>query len=751
MRNLGQFLMRSVFLIPVVLLTFFVWRDYSGEVEDINNTPPSLSGLYYLDEGNKIAVLNEGEDWNLNLQLFDAKSKELLKEEVIPSNVHKQVVAAYQQDKLVISTYDDKTKLQVNMIDPSGAKTTLTQGELLIPTFLTNDMRVWRNTLFVAGHTVDDDMYIAQIRDGKLTKVILDKGDLLPIRPESIRLLPGLQDQGQIIPMYELSLIDDRTAYISGILDDNQLPVVVLQQEDENPFAAQDRAAAEFAKHFKFNMTKRISNNVKFPSQAQYYNAETKQWEEDVPTPKPVYLTKIHTLNEAETLIVGSSAKDEREGSRLGYIFNNQTGQFSDVTSLVSAFSYEDLDHGNVSFYKNLSNDVMYYNQQGLSAGMINIATGSAERITATEVQQWLNVTVGSISWASFLEYIRSWNALVINWVVWVGITLFSTLGLIVGPKTAQRSREKKLARGVLCQGTIMDMKETGLYVNERPQVQFTVQFQDEGTMKQVEIKQVISFLAPVSIGDPVMISYDRKRHRAIFVNEGEAVGFQQEQMEKIDHAVLEFIEKFGSIGRGRALLLHFKAGGKQYTVPVVQPIGFDYRVGEQARLLIVNGTTRIRSYGRASHRLDTDLIQLDGKIVEIEKYSISIDNRQLMMMGIVIEEGAGRLRKTNSLFVPVGMPVHEGVMLPVSFRKEDYKKELRLLNAKQGAAKVVDVQYSGTLGERPLAHITVDRAGTMYSIEQTIEPVYGITVGDEIWIAYDDVSREAIIIKYAT
>ncbi|MNJ35678.1 hypothetical protein D3C77_304310 [compost metagenome] len=743
--------MKSIFLIPVVLLTFFVWRDYSGEVEDINNTPPSLSGIYYFDEGNKIAVLNEEEDWNLNLQLFDAKSKQLLKKEVIPSNVHKQVVAAYQQDKLVISTYDDKQKLQVNMIDPSGAKTTLTQGELLIPTFLSSDMRVWRDTLFVAGHTVDDDMYVAQIRDGKLTKVILDKGDLLPIRPESIRLLNGIIDQGLLIPMFELSLIDDRTAYISGILDENQLPVVVLKQENETSFDAQDRATLEFAKHFKLNMTKQIGASSDFPSQAKYYNAETEEWGNDVPTPKPIYLAKIYTLNEAETLIVGSSAKDEREGSRLGYIFNNQTGQFSDVTSLVSAISYEDLDHGNVLFYKNVSNDVMYYNQQGLSAGMINVATGSAERIADTEVQQWLNVTVGSISWESFLKYVGSWNALVINWVVWVGITLFSTIGLIVAPKTAQRSREKKLARGVLCQGTIMNMKETGLYVNEHPQVQFTVQFQDEGVMKQVDMKQVISFLAPISIGDLVMISYDRKRHRAIFVNEGEEVGFQQEQMEQIDHAVLEFIEKFGSIGRGRALLLHFKAGEKQYTVPVVQPIGFEYVVGEQARLLIVNGTTRIRSYGRASHRLDTELIQLEGKIIEIDKYSISINNRQLMMMEVAIDEVAGRLRKTNSLFVPVGMPVHEGVTLPVSFRKEDYRKELRLLNAKQGGARVVDVQYSGTLGERPLAHITVDRVGTMYSIEQTIEPVYGIAVGDEIWIAYDEVSREAIIIKYAT
>lgn len=751
MRTIGKFLMRSIFLFPLILLTFFVWRDYSREIDDINNHPPALTGIYYMDEGNKIAVLNEGEKWDLQLQILDAKSGEVLKNDHISSNVHKQVVAAYQQDKLILSTYDDELKLQVDMIDRDGTKSTLTQGELRIPTFLANDMRMWRDRLFVAGHTVNDDMYIAQISDGKLTKVILDKGVLLPIRPESIRLLNGLQDQGLVIPMFELSLIDDRTAYISGILDENQLPMVVLKQEDENPFNAQERADLEFSKHFKINMTKQILVSSGFPSQPQYYNRDTEKWGATIPTPKPVYLAKTYTLNEEETLVAGSSAEDSREGSRLGYLVNTKTGELRDVTALVGALTYEDLDHGNVSFYKNVSNDMLYYNQQGLSAGVINVATGTAERITEGEVHQWLNTTMASISWKSFLKYVGSWNALIINWVAWIGITLFSTVGLMVAPRAAQRSREKKLARGVLCQGTIIDMKETGLYVNERPQVQFTVQFQDEGVTKQVDVKQVISFLSPISIGDPVMISYDRQRQRAIFVNEGEADNFSQQQMQEINHAVLEYIEKFGAVGRGRALLLHFRAGETQYRVPVIQPIGFDYRVGEQARLLIVNGTTRIRSYGRASHRMDSELVQLDGKIVSIDKYAITLENRQLMMMEFVIDEAAGRLRKTNSLFVPQNMPVKEGITLPISIRKEDYRKELRLLNAKQGAAKVVDAQYSGTLGERPLAHITVDRAGTMYSIEQTIEPVYGIMVGDEIWIAYDEISREAVIIKYAS
>ncbi|MMZ71673.1 hypothetical protein D1872_351920 [compost metagenome] len=60
-------------------------------------------------------------------------------------------------------------------------------------------------------------------------------------------------------------------------------------------------------------------------------------------------------------------------------------------------------------------------------------------------------------------------------------------------------------------------------------------------------------------------------------------------------------------------------------------------------------------------------------------------------------------------------------------------------------------VQYAGTLGERPLAAITAERGGVVYRITQTIEPVYGVEVGDDVWIAYDEASREAVIVNYSS
>lgn len=760
MKKIGQFLMKSVFLIPVVLLTFFIWQDYSAEMNNLNERPPSIHGLYYFDEGNKLAVLRAGEHGKLDLRILDAKNGEVLKTTTIPSNVHNQVVGTYQQNKLVLTTYGDEEKLVAKTIDPSGEVATISQGELLLPTFLSSDVKVWRDRLFMSGFTVNDEMYVAQIVEGKLEKAILKKGDLLPVRPERIRIVNGLQDQGSTVPVFEVSLINDGTAYISGILNDKQLPLVSLKDKDENIFVAQERAEAEFKKQFKVNQTKRIGVDGGFPSQPKYFNTVTQKWGARVATPKPLYNAIISTLNQDEVLMLGSSTEDKQEGSTLGYIVNTKSGGMTDVTSLVTPITHSDLDSRGISFFKNNKSQLIYYNIQGKKAGVMNVADNQTEQITEQRAQKWINQKIASFSLETFLNYLSSWNALVINWVVWVAITLFSVLGLAILPGLMRVSRSSKLSKGIVCQGTIINMKETGLYVNERPQVNFTVEFEDEGILKTVEIKQVISFLNAGNIGDSVMISYDRKRNRAMFLTEGDTMptsnsqrgkAAQGEQTEQINNAVLEQIEKFGAIGRGRALLLHFNAAGKRYAVPVVQPIGFDYRIAEQATLLIVNGLTRIRSYGRAVYNKDSNMIQLQGKIIGIDKYSIMIENRQLMLVDVVVEEEPIRLNKSNSLFVPQGMPLKEGLPLPVSFRNEDFRKEVRLLKGKQGGAKVVDVTYSGTLGERPFAHITVERAGILFTIEQSIEPVYGVAVGDEIWIAYDEVSREAIIINYAS
>ncbi|KML07819.1 hypothetical protein [Rossellomorea marisflavi] len=50
-----------------------------------------------------------------------------------------------------------------------------------------------------------------------------------------------------------------------------------------------------------------------------------------------------------------------------------------------------------------------------------------------------------------------------------------------------------------------------------------------------------------------------------------------------------------------------------------------------------------------------------------------------------------------------------------------------------------------------PLATIHADRNGIQYEIKQTIDPITGVMPGDECWIAYNERTHQALIIKYAS
>lgn len=140
-------------------------------------------------------------------------------------------------------------------------------------------------------------------------------------------------------------------------------------------------------------------------------------------------------------------------------------------------------------------------------------------------------------------------------------------------------------------------------------------------------------------------------------------------------------------------------------------------------------------------------LFYLDGgsKVISLT------DRSDVLLFELLLSHGDQRSRKVNSQFVPDRLPVAVGAVIPVSVNKAEYEKELCLLQGKQGSANVTSVQFDGTVGERPFARITVTRNGIPYRIEQSIEPLYGVEVGDDLWVAYDEETREAVIVQYAS
>lgn len=742
-----------VFLIPVILLSVFMWNDYKRYIDEYQ---PSFERIYMLDEGKKLIGLAKhpvGEQYDV--YLFDPDKENLITDTTIHTNFQAGLgPATYQQDGIIIPTYDDSYGLQINYFHSTGKVEELAQGTMHLPPSWSSNVYAWRGRLIVAGESPNSEWYIAQVKDGKLNKVNLGEKDQLPSRPVRLDEVHGSFENDQAVPVFTVDLKDDRTAFVSGILDKNGDLSVLLQNKDEGTFAAQDRAGARFAKVFGFNNAKLVRENGNYPEEASFYNANENHWGAAVPTPKPVYQASVFLLNDEEVLIAGSTAEDELNGSVIGYVFNEKSGQFQDASALLEQLSYENLKNSDTEFYKNLGSDVLYYRGGDRTAGYVEMELQEAKVLSSDQVEKWLLTEAeNKVSIQSFWNYYKQGGAIVINWSVWVFIILLTFLSVAVAPRMLAGSRMKKMRDGQHIQGRIIDMEESGLYVNEQPQVRFIVQFEDEGRMKEVEIKQVISYLSPIQIGDTVMISYDRKKHKAVFITEEDLKhAAQSSKPVIIENAILTRIEPHGKVNRGQALKLYFTAEGRDYTVPVVQPFGFEYRTGERAKLILIQGMARIFRYGgNGSTVKETDQLSLQGEVIHEQKMPIIIENKQLMLLEVMISRGADRIRKANSLFVPENLSVNVGAVIPVNMQKEDFQRETRLLQGKQGAAKVLSVHYDGTQGERPLAMITAEKDGITYHIKQTIEPVFGVVVGDELWIAYDEGTQEGIIINYSS
>lgn len=89
-------------------------------------------------------------------------------------------------------------------------------------------------------------------------------------------------------------------------------------------------------------------------------------------------------------------------------------------------------------------------------------------------------------------------------------------------------------------------------------------------------------------------------------------------------------------------------------------------------------------------------------------------------------------------------MQVADDTQITIQTKKEDFDKEMTLLNGKQGSVKVINVSFAGVI-------IQAERDGMMYELKQPIDPIISVLPHDERWVADDDMTRQAAIIKYAS
>ena len=349
----------------------------------------------------------------------------------------------------------------------------------------------------------------------------------------------------------------------------------------------------------------------------------------------------------------------------------------------------------------------------------------------------------------TFTQYVMKGGPLILNWAIWILIPLLLFVLAIFLPPILRLVRNNKIKDSVTLEANIVSVKETGTYINEQPVVSMRLQFEYEGQRIEKTVKTVVSYTQIPQPGQRIVIHYDPKKKKAMLLKEGD---FSQTSEPKfIKGAVLRNIESYGTVGRGTVLSLTFELDQKTYIIPMIQAAGFEFTTGEKADLVDINGQLKMAAYGHEVRNRSGKDVTLTGTIQRVKQYPIAIHEQKPIQLDVTVSNGDESITKTVSQFIPDHMQVAAGTQITIQTKKEELDREMGLMQEKQGSAKVTNVEFAGVIGNLPLAIIQVERNGMMYEVKQPIDPITSVLPGDELWVAYHDMTRRAAIVKYAS
>lgn len=665
-------------------------------------------------------------------KLYDMGDQKVEKEIPLATNIFKEVVPSYQNGAFILATKNQEDKLQLKQIDSNGHTTNLETQNVALESFLKTNTYNYRDRLVTYAKD-DEQQYYIQVYNGKVTILNLANDKRLSARPTNISF--NKLNDTTFVPYWDANLKDDSKVQLSGILT-TQNTYSISRETDERNMEKQ------FLENTRLNQNQMLVVNTNYPK--QIYQVSTNQTSKEtlLKTPKPLYQAKIHPLNQAESLLIGSTEKDEQNGKLIAYLYNEQNHRLLDVSSMFKHATYADITSLNPYFYKNENENNVYFDASGKMAAVLDVKTGKTNSITAKEISSFK--TSADAKWTLFIAFLKDSPALSINWLIWVLISVFFLLFSFVIPLVSRPFKRKNRAESILLQATILSANETGTYINNQPRVRFLLRFFYKGEAREITVHQVISSLSQIFPGGQVMIRYNPRKNKAILVNENEPV-----PEERMISARLTAVRPYGAVGRGTVVELEFQADSKMYKVPAIEPTGFHFEIGKPAELLETGGITRLLAYNTEYKK--EDMLELTGTVTSLKTISSAISNYTLVLMDISVQAEDSTLMIQNSQFIPTGLTVQIGMVIPVQITQEDFSRRKRLSQKKEGSATITSVSYFGyTRGERPVSRVELLINGQKFITNTTIEPALSLQNGDTVWAQYDEANGDAIIVRYS-
>lgn len=741
------FLRYIVFFIPAIILSVLVWNHYQDDLSDGKVTENNVKRIFTFDEGERV-VSAVSKDQQLHVEMYDPHSEKRISGWTATSDPFQEMWPSIQGNNLLLSFKNKDGQLMIEKLSPNGEKKELAQQKLQIPSFLNTNTYQWNGRLVFTGEMEGAAAVIGELKNGQFYVHNLNELKL-PARPVSMDAVMNSFRGQTPIPIFEVALKNDQKAYVSGISNEkHQLGLYVSKNAE--PFSlVEDTVEQRLQKTIGSSQNFAVAVESEYPKRARKVNAEGRLGEV-VPTPKPIYQTYVYQLNEEEVLIAGSTAKDEAKGKLTGYIYNHRTNKAVSASKLFQSLSYESLQKEGISFNKNVKSDWLYYSFDNQLTGAFETKSKELKEFPLQKVISIENASPAhQTSVDTFMQYVMKGGPLILNWAIWILIPLLLFVLAIFLPPILRLVRRNKIKDSVTLQAYIVSVKETGTYINEQPVVSMRLQFEYEGQSIEKTVKTVVSYTQIPQPGQPIVIHYDPKKQKAMLLKEGD---FSQPSVPKfIKGAVLRNIESYGTVGRGTVLSLTFELDQKTYIIPMIQAAGFEFRTGEKADLVDINGQLKMAAYGYEVRNRSGKDMTLRGTIQRVKQYPIAIHEQKPIQLDVTVSNGDQSITKTVSQFIPDHMQIAAGTQMTIQTKKEELDREMGLMQEKQGSAKVTNVEFAGVIGNLPLAIIQVERNGMMYEVKQPIDPITSVLPGDELWVAYHDMTRQAAIVKYAS
>lgn len=741
------FLRYIVFFIPAIIISFMVWNHYQDDLSDGKVTEYDVKRIFTFDEGKRV-VSAVSKDQQLHFAMYDPHSGKRISEWTTASDPFNEMWPSIQGNNLLLALKNKDGQLVIEKLSPSGEKKELVQQKIEIPSFLKTNTYQWNGRLVFTGEMEGAAAVLGELKNGQFHVHNLNELKL-PARPVSMDVVMNSFRGQTPIPIFELTLKNDQKAYVSGISNEkHQLGVYVSKNAD--PFSLiEDTVEQRLQKKIGSSQNFAVAVESNYPKRARKVNAEGRLGEV-VPTPKSIYQTYIYLLNEEEVLIAGSTAKDEAKGKLTGYIYNHRTNKATSASKLFQSLSYESLQREELTFNKNVKSDWIYYSFDNQLTGAYETTSSQLKEFPLKKVISIENASPAhQTSVDTFMQYVMKGGPLILNWAIWLFIPLLLFVLAIFLPPILRLVRNNKIKDSVTLEANIVSVKETGTYINEQPLVKMQLQFQYDGENIEKTVKTVVSYTQIPQPGQRIVILYHQKKKKAMLLKEGDLSKPSEPKI--IKGAVLRNIESYGTVGRGTVLSLTFEADQKRYTIPMIQAAGFEFRTGEKADLVAISGQLKMAAYGHeVRHRSGKD-VTLTGTIQRVKQYPVTIHEQKPVMLDVTVSSGDQSITKTVSQFIPDHMQVAPGTPITIQTKKEELDREIGLMQEKQGSAKVTHVAFAGVIGNQPLAIIQIERDGMLYEVKQPIDPMTSVLPGDELWVAYDEMTRQAAIVKYAS